>query len=179
MRGDKPAKKDEPTATKVWRGIGALITLAAPALLVQLSARAVQQAVAGALNDSFRPLLQKARYDDALSEYIKAQIHSAALDRTLIIYLGISAFIALVGAVHRVWAHGGDTPALKSADFAGKCLALSAAMLALSGAWARFGDAGVSTYLPRNFDVALVVGLVVVAALWVCGYLLAKAKAES
>jgi len=179
MKDNEQAKKAEPRLAKVWRAIGVLITLAAPPLLVHLSAPAVQLAVEKALKVSFSPLLSKARGDDALTGYIKAQIESAAIDRTLIIYLGIAALVGLIGAVHRVWAHAGESDSIKAADFAGKCLALSAAMLALSGAELRFGGANVLPYLPTNFAfLSTLVGVMVIAALWLCGYLAGEAKKD-
>lgn len=168
---------DEPITAKLWRSGGVLVSLVWPALLVWLSAPTVGRAVSGGVADSFAPRLHAASDDLVLLEDIRSQISSAALDRTLIVYFGIAALVAVVGAALRAFAHGAPSPTLKGADFAGKCLALSGAVIAFAGAWSRVGDAGVLPYIPASFVwIAVGGGILALVVVWIFGSLDAEAK---
>jgi hypothetical protein len=168
--------KEEPAALKAWRLSGVLLSLSSPLLLVWLSNGPVRSAV----RNSFAARLHAACADKRLQADINSQIDAAALDRTLVIYLAVASFVAVIGAVHRAWAHGGSTAELKAVDFAGKCLALAAAVVVLGAALARFWNGKLETYLPAGFWWACVGGLVVVTAgLWVVGYLVVKSAPKT
>jgi hypothetical protein len=169
--------KKEPRAATVWRLGGVAVSLVWPAILVWLSASAVRRAVSGGVADSFAPRVRNASNDPVLVEDINSQIASASLDRTLIVYLGVAGFIAVVGAALRVVSHGAPSATVKGIDFAGKCLALSSAVVAFAAAQSRFGDAGVSPYIPAQFElIAFVAVIFAVTLVWFIGFRAAIAK---
>lgn len=171
------AAEDGP---KRWKAAGTLTAILAPGLLVLGSNGPVKNAVSGALNDSFADRIKSAQGDPRLINYIQSQIEPLALDRTLVIYLVVAGLVGLIGAVHRVWANGGDSKALKSADFAGKCLALSAAMIVGSAAWARLVGAQLNDYMPDYFWVFVWVAIVVFTGVfWWLWFLHVKAKIKA
>lgn len=165
-----------------WKIIGAIVAIVLPAVLVFASLGQVSKAVYGAVHSDFAARLHNAQGDCRLIADIVSQINAAVLDRMLVIYLMVAGLVALLGAVHRVWAHGGDSAALKSADFAGKCLALSAAVIVATAAAARLGGAGLNEYLPQLFWVTVLSALVVVVGIFFLlwnAHLKAKKKATA
>lgn len=173
----KPAQKE-----KLWRVLGMVVGLAAPWLLLIPTEPWVSSAVLGAVRDSYVPLFEAAQLgppykvgqvDSGLQKLLESQLKTAVLDRQLVIYLVVGAIVGLIAAVHRAHAHGSETRAGKDADFVGKTIALSAAMIVCVGAFLRFNNAGVVDYFAHWLVIlAVIVVLLVIAAMWICGWML-------
>lgn len=163
------SQKDEPGRVTAVRGIGILIALCAPALLIWLGDDAMRSAVESALHARFDPRLPAIPLSDlTVSPELDEEIQQAAFDQILIILLAAAAVVAILGAVMRAATHGLNSTGGKALDFTGKCLALTSAVMVGAAAIQRFERAELDVGTPLEAYGTLgglLLGVVVVIGL--------------
>ncbi|ROR28860.1 hypothetical protein EDF63_3452 [Curtobacterium sp. JUb34] len=120
--------------------------------------------------------------NDAVADGLKAAMTAADSAHTttetdwtngvLIVYLLWGGVIAAVGTGLRAAAHGDS--ALSGVDFAGKCLATSAASLTLVGAVVQFAPKFGAFFDTREYVIAAGFTVVVIAIAWTGGWILRR-----
>ena len=147
----------KPTPHLAARLLMVGLAIAIPFAVVGFGSAAVNNAAYAALKDQ---VTAQTAAGKALAE-AQAQItYSDALDTLLLAYLALAGVVAGIGSVMRAFVHSLKVDNAEALDFAGKCLAVSAATIAAVGAIARFA-AGPGQYVSGGAVLVAIGGVAV------------------